>query len=104
MFISILVISVAGKGAGGAEDGLFTPCKSPIALVRRGNGGLSVFCRHGLSEAARMELDPLRRDDRPSRRSFFAPAIQNVHRWYKVPVIGFAFQPSEYAKLVVVSP
>ena len=33
---------------------------------------------------------------------FFAPAIQNVHRWYKIPLIGFAFQPSEYAKLVVV--
>src|SRR5277367_1420929 len=24
---------------------------------------------------------------------FFVPAIQNVHRWYKIPVINFAFQP-----------
>ena len=31
---------------------------------------------------------------------FVTPAIQNVHRWYKIG--GFAFQPSEYAKLVVV--
>lgn len=31
---------------------------------------------------------------------FFAPAIQNVHRWYRV--LGFTFQPSEYAKLIVV--
>ena len=33
---------------------------------------------------------------------FFAPAIQNVHRWYRVPFIGREFQPSEYAKLIVV--
>jgi rod shape determining protein RodA len=33
---------------------------------------------------------------------FFVPAIQNVHRWYKVPGINFAFQPSEYAKLITV--
>ena len=31
---------------------------------------------------------------------FFAPAIQSVHRWYRIG--GVAFQPSEYAKLVVV--
>lgn len=33
---------------------------------------------------------------------FFTPAIQNVHRWYKIPGINFAFQPSEYAKLIIV--
>ncbi len=33
---------------------------------------------------------------------FFVPAIQNVHRWYRLPGINFAFQPSEYAKLIVV--
>ncbi len=33
---------------------------------------------------------------------FFSPAIQNVHRWYKVPLLGFSIQPSEAAKLVVV--
>jgi rod shape determining protein RodA len=33
---------------------------------------------------------------------FFTTPIQNVHRWYKVPLIGIALQPSEYAKLVVV--
>jgi rod shape determining protein RodA len=33
---------------------------------------------------------------------FFVPAIQNVHRWYKIPVVNFAFQPSEYAKLIIV--
>jgi len=33
---------------------------------------------------------------------FFVDPIQRVHRWYRVPFIGFNFQPSEYAKLVVV--
>ncbi len=31
---------------------------------------------------------------------FFAPAIQNVHRWYRFG--GLTVQPSEYAKLIVV--
>lgn len=31
---------------------------------------------------------------------FFSPAVQNVHRWYRLGPV--AFQPSEYAKLVVV--
>lgn len=33
---------------------------------------------------------------------FFTTPIQNVHRWYKLPFLGREFQPSEYAKLVVV--
>jgi rod shape determining protein RodA len=33
---------------------------------------------------------------------FFVPAIQNVHRWYRLPIIGASFQPSEFAKLLVV--
>ncbi len=33
---------------------------------------------------------------------FFVPAIQNVHRWYRMPILGSTFQPSEYAKLVLV--
>ena len=33
---------------------------------------------------------------------FFTDAIQRVHRWYRIPLIGMSFQPSEYAKLVVV--
>lgn len=33
---------------------------------------------------------------------FFTPAIQNVHRWYRIPFIGASIQPSEYAKLIVV--
>lgn len=33
---------------------------------------------------------------------FFTTPIQNVQRWYRIPGIGLAFQPSEYAKLFVV--
>ena len=33
---------------------------------------------------------------------FFTPPIQNVHRWYRIPFLGREFQPSEYAKLIVV--
>ncbi|MFV0339878.1 MAG: FtsW/RodA/SpoVE family cell cycle protein [Parachlamydiaceae bacterium] len=33
---------------------------------------------------------------------FFTDSIQRVNRWYKLPLIGINFQPSEYAKLVVV--
>ena len=32
---------------------------------------------------------------------FFAAPIQNVHRWYRVPIIGLSIQPSEQAKLIV---
>ena len=33
---------------------------------------------------------------------FFVEPIQNVHRWYRIPFLNVSFQPSEYAKLVVV--
>ncbi len=33
---------------------------------------------------------------------YFSPSIQNVRRWYRIPFVGMAFQPSEYAKLIVV--
>lgn len=33
---------------------------------------------------------------------FFTDSIQRVNRWYKIPLLNISFQPSEYAKLVVV--
>lgn len=33
---------------------------------------------------------------------FFTEPIQRVHRWYRIPLINISFQPSEYAKLIVV--
>jgi rod shape determining protein RodA len=32
---------------------------------------------------------------------FFTTPIQNVQRWYRIPFVNFAFQPSEYAKIIV---
>ncbi|MBA3721261.1 MAG: FtsW/RodA/SpoVE family cell cycle protein [Parachlamydiaceae bacterium] len=33
---------------------------------------------------------------------FFTDSIQRVHRWYRIPFVNISFQPSEYAKLIVV--
>lgn len=33
---------------------------------------------------------------------FFTDSIQRVQRWYRIPLIGLNFQPSEFAKLIVV--
>ena len=33
---------------------------------------------------------------------FFTSSIQNVHRWYRIPGLPFALQPSEIAKVIVV--
>lgn len=33
---------------------------------------------------------------------FFTDSIQRVHRWYRIPFLKASFQPSEYAKLIVV--
>lgn len=33
---------------------------------------------------------------------FFTGTIQGVHRWYRLPFLRISFQPSEYAKLIVV--
>jgi rod shape determining protein RodA len=33
---------------------------------------------------------------------YFTNPIQRVHRWYRIPLINMSFQPSEYAKLIVV--
>ncbi|CAF22890.1 FtsW/RodA/SpoVE family cell cycle protein [Candidatus Protochlamydia amoebophila] len=33
---------------------------------------------------------------------FFTDSIQKVNRWYRIPFINISFQPSEYAKFVVV--
>lgn len=33
---------------------------------------------------------------------FFTSPVQNVHRWYRLPLIPFAVQPSEFAKVICV--
>lgn len=33
---------------------------------------------------------------------FATPAIQNVHRWFRLPLIGMNIQPSEHAKIITI--
>lgn len=33
---------------------------------------------------------------------FFTNSIQNVHRWYRIPLLNISFQPSECAKFIIV--
>ncbi|MDX8430718.1 MAG: FtsW/RodA/SpoVE family cell cycle protein [Candidatus Algichlamydia australiensis] len=33
---------------------------------------------------------------------YFLPALHGVHRWYRLPVVNFYFQPSEFAKPIMV--
>ncbi|PCI76216.1 rod shape-determining protein RodA [Candidatus Aerophobetes bacterium] len=33
---------------------------------------------------------------------FFTTSIRHVHRWYQLPVLGIMFQPSDFAKLMMV--
>ncbi len=104
MVISLMVIAATtGEVADGVEETLFTPfVKSQIRWF--GIGWVFYFFFAGF-------------DYRKLKKYtwvlyvgmlillfglFFVPAIQNVHRWYRIPIVNFAFQPSEYAKLIVV--
>ncbi len=33
---------------------------------------------------------------------FFTDSIRNVHRWYRIPILGIMMQPSDYAKLSLI--
>lgn len=104
MIISLLVISATDPASrSGHESGFFTP--KVQSQLERFILGWSVFAfftcmdYHKLREwvwffyiVMIISLIGL----------FFAPAIQNVHRWYRIPFIGASIQPSEYAKLIVV--
>ncbi len=102
MSISLLVISATTVGEGGEESFFTAFTKSQIKWFALGWAVYFFFagfdyhklraCTWFLYIAMLFMLIGL----------FFVPAIQNVHRWYRLPVLGMAFQPSEYAKLIVV--
>jgi rod shape determining protein RodA len=106
MFISLLVVSaytVEMTPDGRSEEGFFTPLvKQQLRWFLIGSGvfvmvagfdynklrewtwflyGVIIILLFGL---------------------FFTEAIQNVHRWYRLPFVHANFQPSECAKLIVV--
>lgn len=102
MSISLLVISATTVGEGGEESFFTAFTKSQIKWFALGWAVYFFFagfdyhklraCTWFLYIIMLFMLIGL----------FFVPAIQNVHRWYRLPVLGMAFQPSEYAKLIVV--
>lgn len=104
MVISLLVISATDPACQqGHENGFFTP--KTLCQIQRFVLGWGVFILF-----AGMDYNKLREWALflyigmiiSLLGLFFVPAIQNVHRWYRLPLIGASIQPSEYAKLVVV--
>ena len=98
MLSSLLVISATT-----GEEGLFTPLA--VAQLRWFAGGWVVYIFFaGLDYCKLRELSGLLYVAMILMLLglFFVPAIQHVHRWYKIPLVNFAFQPSEYAKLILV--
>lgn len=104
MAISLLVISATDPaGLNGHESGFFTP--KVLSQIQRFFLGWAVFLLFAGMDYNKMRewawilyilmvLSLL--------GLFFVPAIQNVHRWYRIPFVGASIQPSEYAKLIVV--
>ena len=104
MAISLLVISATDPAChNGHENGFFTP--KVLSQIQRFLLGWAVFLLF-----AGMDYNKMREwawilyilTVLSLLGLFFVPAIQNVHRWYRIPFIGASIQPSEYAKLVVV--
>jgi rod shape determining protein RodA len=105
MLIGLMVISAFSidHSLGPSEEGFFTPMVSKqIRFYLLGFGLYFFFAGfdynklrewtwilYGLMILALVGL-------------FFTDAIQRVHRWYRIPLLNFSFQPSEYAKLIVV--
>lgn len=104
MVISLLVISATDPSCfNGSNQGFFTP--KTVSQLQRFGLGWAVFLLF-----AGMDYNKLREWAWilyllmviGLLGLFVVPAIQNVHRWYRIPLIGASIQPSEYAKLIVV--
>lgn len=103
MMISLLIISSHTGGTEGADDTFFTPeVKKQLRWFIIG-WGVYLFTAgfdynklrewtwvfYGIMIILLVGL-------------FFTDPIQRVHRWYRLPLLNISFQPSEYAKLIVV--
>lgn len=104
MIVSLLVISSAAQPLGYGEEGVFF---TPMVIRQLFFFGLGWCCFIVLSYLDYRNL----RKQAPLVYIFtlfllfglfFTEPIQNVHRWYKLPLVNFALQPSEYAKLALV--
>lgn len=104
MLVSLLVISSAAQPQGYGEEMIFF---TPMVLRQLFFFGLGWVCFFLLSYYDYRRL----REHAPLVYMgavlllfglFFTDPIQNVRRWYRLPFVSFALQPSEYAKLALV--
>lgn len=104
MIMSILVISATDPASiQGHENGFFTPkAQSQLQRFLIGWGVFAFFAGMDYNKLREWALVFYVITVIGLLGLFFVPAIQNVHRWYRLPFIGASIQPSEYAKLVVV--
>lgn len=104
MLVSILVISAQSHDAWDARDDRFLTTETRKQLQRFAMGwGVFLLCAgfdyRRLREWTWILYVPMLLT---LFGLFFTDPIQRVHRWYRIPLIGVNFQPSEYAKLIVV--
>lgn len=103
MIVSLLVVSAQTAGLDGVDEGFFTPkTRSQLFRFLLGWGVYLFFAAFDYNKLREwtwilylimiVSLVGL----------FFTHSVQSVNRWYKIPGIPFAIQPSEMAKLVVV--
>ncbi|MCP5469031.1 MAG: FtsW/RodA/SpoVE family cell cycle protein [Chlamydiales bacterium] len=103
MIVSLLVIASTDPAAFGTPDVFFTPkVQRQLQRFILGWGVFLVFAALDYSKLRDSAFLLYIGMIVALLGLFFVPAIQNVHRWYRIPIIGASIQPAEYAKLVVV--
>lgn len=105
MVISLLVISANSYSLASDfnEEGFFTPAvKKQIQGFFLGGLGFLFFAGFDYNKLREWTWVLYALTILSLLGLFFTDSIQRVHRWYRIPLIGMNFQPSEYAKLAVV--
>lgn len=104
MIMSLLVISATTcEGLDRIEESFFTPfVVSQIKGYVVGIGAYLFFAAFDYQQLRKWSLFLYIITLLLLMGLFFTAPIQNVQRWYRIPGLGLAFQPSEYAKLFVV--
>ena len=104
MAISLLVISATDPACyQGHQTGFFTPkVQSQLQRFFLGWGVFILFAGMDYNKLREWSWFLYALTVISLLGLFFFPAIQGVHRWYRLPFVHASLQPSEYAKLVVV--
>lgn len=105
MIISLLVVSsyTAELTTDGVEEGFFTPLtKHQLQGFALGSAVFLFFAGFDYNKLREWTWILYLLMIISLVGLFFTDTIQGVQRWYRVPFINFSFQPSEYAKLIVV--